>query len=82
MNTCVFSIRFEKRNFLFVVIVCVRVVCVCALYIQWLMTMMEIKKNERKEEEKKKELMYSIDIYKHAMCFVKNGRSPTTLNNI
>jgi hypothetical protein len=34
---------------------------------------------EKREGEKKRELMYSIDIYKQAMCFVKKkGRSRTT----
>jgi hypothetical protein len=46
--------------------------------------MMEVENNERREKEKgeEKKLMYSKDIYKQAICFVKKGRSPTTLKNI
>jgi len=40
------------------------------------------KEEREKRGGEKKELMYSIDIYKQAMFFVKKGRSPTTLKNI
>jgi hypothetical protein len=36
---------------------------------------------EKRRRGKKKELMYSIDIYKQTMFFVKKARSPTNFDN-